>query len=81
MAGTKRRKIGPRAINRAVPNWVQRLVEHGEEPLLGSEGEIDLVGWLFWGEPVPGLPPIDTPEGWAIWDRRKRRQLFCPSGR
>jgi hypothetical protein len=68
---TKRRKVGPRAINRAVPEWARRLLEHGEEPERGSDASIAFFGWLFLGEEVGGLPPAETPEGWAI-QRRAR---------
>ena len=45
---TKRRKIPPRRIGGGVLEWAKRLVEHGEEPPINSQAEVDYCGWLFW---------------------------------
>jgi hypothetical protein len=66
---TKRVRRGPRRIGAAVPGWVRRLIEHGEEPPLNTDAETAYVGWYFWNEPVPGLPDADSAAGQAIRDR------------
>jgi hypothetical protein len=73
MAGTKRRKIGPRRFGREVPEWVQRLLEHGVEPEKGTDASIAYFGWLFCDETVPGLPPAESPEGGRIQHRARGR--------
>lgn len=67
---TKRRKVPPRRIGQDVPVWAQRLIE-GELPVYDSPEHVDLVDWLYFDEPVAGLPPARSAEGWAIWTRAK----------
>jgi hypothetical protein len=40
----------------------------GEPPERGSEAEIDMFGWLFFGDAVAGMPddPM-SPEGRRLW--------------
>jgi hypothetical protein len=67
MAGPKRRKIAPRAINRAMPAWAVRLVNEGIAPREGEDGSAEWFGWLYCGDAVPGLPSSDSPEGQRLW--------------
>jgi hypothetical protein len=83
MAGPKRRKLPPRAINRAMPAWAVRLVNEGVAPREGEDGSDGWFGWLYCGDAVPGLPSSDSPEGQRLWsdalkpaeklDARRRR--------
>jgi hypothetical protein len=69
---TKRRKIPPRRIGGAMPEWARRLVETGEEPPRdGGAVESEYFGWLFLGEPIPGLPPHGSEEWKAICRGRR----------
>lgn len=62
---TKRRKIGPRKINRDTPPWAVRFLEDGVTPKEEEdpEGHDQWVGWAFFGESVSGLPDERSPEG------------------
>jgi hypothetical protein len=71
---TKRRKIAPRRIGGAVPQWARDLVERGIQPEPGDEGADGFFGWYFCGDEVVGLPLADSPEGAAIVARMKTRR-------
>jgi hypothetical protein len=71
---TKRRKIPPRRIGGGTPQWARDLVERGVEPPTNSEAEVAYVGWLFFDESVPGLPPAESDEGWQIRSKIKRKR-------
>jgi hypothetical protein len=70
---TNRRKIPPRRINVAVPQWARRLLETGEKPEEGTPDHVAYFGW-FIGDEVPGLPPSDSPEGHRLFMGRKRKR-------
>jgi hypothetical protein len=53
---TKRRKIPPRRL-RQRSDWVERYLATGEEPPDdGGRDRDEFLGWLFFDEPIPGLP-------------------------
>jgi hypothetical protein len=68
---TKRRKIPPRRINEPTPLWAQRLLA-GERPERDSAEDVEFFNWAFCGDPVPGLPPADSPEGYQLWSSATR---------
>jgi hypothetical protein len=64
---TKRRKLGPRRINRPIPLWAAQLLA-GERPdRRDPETEAGLFAWLI-GDPIPGLPPRDSEEARRLID-------------
>ena len=63
MAGTARRKIGPRLINQQTPAWAVRLLNENVAPREGEDGFDEWFGWLFCSAPVAGLPDADSDEG------------------
>ena len=67
MAGTARRKIGPRLINQQTPAWAVRLLNENVAPREGEDGSDGWFGWLFCAGPVPGLPDADSDEGRRLW--------------
>lgn len=71
---TKRVRRAPRRIGGGVPQWVPDLVDRGVEPPTNSDAEVAYVGWLFFDEAVPGLPPAELDEGWAIRSKIKRKR-------
>ena len=66
---TNRTRRLRRPVDTKVPAWAVRLLEGGERPERGSDEEDAYFGWLFFGETVPGLPDVDSPEGRALWSR------------
>ena len=48
------------------PSWVERYLEAHEVPEYGSDSYGDLIGWMFMGEQMPGLPEPDSPEARAL---------------
>jgi hypothetical protein len=63
---TKRRKIPPKRINEPVPAWAERL-PGGKRPQYGTGKHDDYIGWLYFGDRVPGLPDPMSPEGVVLW--------------
>ena len=62
---TRRRR--PR-LETKPPGWALRLLK-GECPERDSEDGHTYFGWLYFDDPVPGLPPADSAEGRALWYR------------
>lgn len=60
---TKRVRRLRRRRDHDVPRWARRLLETGQRPERESEDFDAFVGWLYFHEPVPGLPDADTTEG------------------
>lgn len=50
-----------------VPEWARKLLETGEKPPLDTAEHTAFVEWLFFDEPVPGLPHPKTEEGAKLW--------------
>jgi hypothetical protein len=71
---TKRKRLPRYRIGRDMPEWAVRLVELREEPPMNSQDDIAYFGWLFCDEPVVGLPPSESDEGWAIRHRVKSKR-------
>jgi hypothetical protein len=72
---TKRTKIGPRKVNRDVPEWVMRYLEDGTEPEYDTPEHLQFVEWVFFDEPVPGLTDDDLPDhARAVKRDRERRR-------
>jgi hypothetical protein len=73
MSGTKRRRIAPRRLGR-MPTWAERLLA-GELPPTNSDEHQALIGWLYFEDQVPGLPPGDSADAWRIWSTAKEASL------
>jgi hypothetical protein len=69
---TKRTKLGPRR-KLDVPAWVVRFVDEGIVPEHDTADHDQWVGWYFFREDVPGLPPADSDEGRLLVARERRR--------
>jgi hypothetical protein len=73
VSGTKRRRIAPRRIGQT-PLWARRLMA-GQLPPNDTDEHAELVGWLYFGEEIPGLPPGDSADAWHIWNAAKGASL------
>jgi hypothetical protein len=61
---TKRRKVPHKRINEPTLAWAERFLATGEEPPDdGGRARDEYLGWLFFGETVPGLPDPLSKEG------------------
>jgi hypothetical protein len=74
MPTTRRRRVRE-MVNPPMPEWARRLLETGEEPEEGSPEGGEYFGWEFLDEPVPGLPPADSPEGIKLWNGEHRAAM------
>lgn len=63
---TTRRKITRNRVKQSAPDWVAAFRDHQQAPPDGSEGRDSFIGWLFFDEPVPGLPEPDSREAYAL---------------
>ena len=67
MPTNRPRRRRPR-IDNQIPPWAERLLA-GEPPERDSEEGHSYFGWLYFDDPVPGLPPPDSDEGRALWNK------------
>jgi hypothetical protein len=51
---------------RAGGEWVEQF-KAGTRPEYGTPEHDEFVGWTYFAEPVPGLPPAESDEGRALW--------------
>jgi hypothetical protein len=65
----RRRTRRPLVGQPEVPDWAVRLLA-GEQPARGSEDEDSMIGWMYFGEKVPGLPDPRSHEDYLLWRTR-----------
>jgi hypothetical protein len=71
---TNRRKRVYKRIDRPVSPWVARFRRYGIAPEQGTPDGSQYFDWLLCGEPTPGLPDWDTPEGRRLFGRQIERE-------
>jgi|GEM_PF-5292281 len=55
-----------RQRRRREPSWIERYLQAHEVPEYGSEAYGDLMGFMYHGEAIPGLPEPDSAEARAL---------------